>query len=187
MSAEQLPDLVIGYIAANLRRIRLKEGLTQERLAELAGVDLTYVQRVERGSQNLTVRTMVRLAQALDVQPSRLLRECKPAERQTGRPPKKRRVRGYPARLTRSQPASEAQACVTRRTGECNHSAAHGGTHELSLAGVRAVTRSAVQLNTCTKSAGFAAPVQSLRSRASTAGWPRSQAFSAVGPSIRLV
>jgi transcriptional regulator with XRE-family HTH domain len=45
----------------------------QERLAEAAGLDRTYVGRIERGEHNLTVLTILALADALDVSGGTLL------------------------------------------------------------------------------------------------------------------
>jgi transcriptional regulator with XRE-family HTH domain len=39
--------------------------LTQEAAAARAGIDLKHWQRIERGSVNITMRTMVRVAAAL--------------------------------------------------------------------------------------------------------------------------
>lgn len=46
---------------------RQAHGLTQARLAELAGVHRTTISRIERGSWQATFDTMVRLAKALGV------------------------------------------------------------------------------------------------------------------------
>jgi transcriptional regulator with XRE-family HTH domain len=48
-----------------VRRLRLRAGLTQENLAELAGLDHTYVQAVERVRTNFTIEVLVALADAL--------------------------------------------------------------------------------------------------------------------------
>lgn len=53
--------------ADNLRELRNSRGLTQEELAEKAGLHRTYVGSVERGERNLTLESMRRLAEALDV------------------------------------------------------------------------------------------------------------------------
>lgn len=55
---------IIGW---NLRRLRVAQGLSQERLALAAGIDRAYVGRVERGSENVTVTTLEALATALGV------------------------------------------------------------------------------------------------------------------------
>jgi len=77
-------------IAANVRRVRERRGLTQEALAERAGQDLSYLQRVERGATNLSMRVLLALAMALDVPPSLLLRKARLPPAKRGRPPKKK-------------------------------------------------------------------------------------------------
>lgn len=46
------------------RRIRL--GLTQEKLAELAGMHFTYVSSTERGERNISLTNIAKLANALE-------------------------------------------------------------------------------------------------------------------------
>lgn len=48
-----------------LREIRQKKGISQERLAELAGLHRTYVSSVERGERNISLENIDRLAIAL--------------------------------------------------------------------------------------------------------------------------
>lgn len=55
-------------VAWNLRKIRVSRGISQEVLAVDAGVDRTYVSRVERGLENPTVGVVERLALALSVE-----------------------------------------------------------------------------------------------------------------------
>jgi transcriptional regulator with XRE-family HTH domain len=50
-----------------LRGARRRAGVSQERLAELAGLDRTYVSGVERGVRNPTLLTLVRLCDALGI------------------------------------------------------------------------------------------------------------------------
>ncbi len=54
-------------VAWNLRRIRVRRGLSQERLAFDAGVDRSYVGGLEREEQNPTVDLLDRLAHTLSV------------------------------------------------------------------------------------------------------------------------
>ncbi len=53
-------------MARNLRRLRVRRGLSQENLAVDAGIDRTYVSRLERGLENPTIAVLERLAEALD-------------------------------------------------------------------------------------------------------------------------
>jgi transcriptional regulator with XRE-family HTH domain len=62
-----------ALVAWNLRRLRVKRALSQEALAVDAGVDRSYVGRIERGVENPTVETLDRLAKALAVPAAELL------------------------------------------------------------------------------------------------------------------
>ena len=55
-------------VAWNVRRLRVERGLAQEALAVDAGIDRTYISRMERGMENPTVAVLERMAQALDVE-----------------------------------------------------------------------------------------------------------------------
>lgn len=59
-----------------VRAVRERRGLSQEALGFEADLDRTYVSGVERGIRNPTLTTILRLADALDVQPSRLLKNA---------------------------------------------------------------------------------------------------------------
>ncbi len=50
-----------------LRQVRLRAGVSQEKLAELAGLHRTYVSSVERGKRNISLLNIDRLALALGV------------------------------------------------------------------------------------------------------------------------
>lgn len=64
----------LAYIfAANVRRFRLGLGLSQEELAELAGVHRTYIGMLERCEKNVTIYNIERVANALKVSPPLLL------------------------------------------------------------------------------------------------------------------
>ena len=57
-----------ALVARNLRRLRVRQNLSQENLAVDAGVDLSYVSRLERGLENPTVGILERLGRALDAE-----------------------------------------------------------------------------------------------------------------------
>ena len=56
-------------IAANVRRLRLERGFTQEQLAHECELDLTYIGGIERGRRNPSVKVIGKLATALGVHP----------------------------------------------------------------------------------------------------------------------
>ena len=53
--------------ARHIRKLREAKGLSQEALADIAGLHRTYISSVERGEKNFTVDTLERLAEALSV------------------------------------------------------------------------------------------------------------------------
>jgi transcriptional regulator with XRE-family HTH domain len=63
-----------AIVGDNVRRFRQERGLTQEQLGFEAEIDLTYVGGIERGRRNPSLMVMVRLADALGVEPERLLK-----------------------------------------------------------------------------------------------------------------
>ena len=71
-------------LGLQVRVLRTARELTQDQLADLAGLDRTYISRVERGAHNITVLTLVRVAQALDVAPGELLDSAAEDSRFTG-------------------------------------------------------------------------------------------------------
>lgn len=58
-----------------LRNVRERRGLSQEALADLAGLHRTYVSSIERGQRNVGLDNVIRLAAALDVPPSALFED----------------------------------------------------------------------------------------------------------------
>jgi transcriptional regulator with XRE-family HTH domain len=64
--------------AQRLRQIRQIKMLSQEELADLAGLHRTYIGSVERSERNISIDNMERLAKALEVDITELLREALP-------------------------------------------------------------------------------------------------------------
>ena len=67
-------DAVV-YIGQQLKNARTRRLLTQEELAEKAGVSAATVVNIERDKQEPQFRTIRKLAKALDVDPTELLGE----------------------------------------------------------------------------------------------------------------
>ena len=66
-------ELVVLF-GRNVRRLRDAAGVSQEELAFRAGMKRTYLSDLERGTRNPSVRALGRIAEALNVEPSELLR-----------------------------------------------------------------------------------------------------------------
>ena len=64
-------------VGQNLKRIRLKKGLTQEQFADVSGFSQQYLSGLESGHRNPTVVTVYELAVALGVSHLDLLRPTK--------------------------------------------------------------------------------------------------------------
>lgn len=60
-------DRVIRGLGRRVAELRVKAGSTQEELAERMKLPVKYLQRIESGAQNLSVRTLVRFANSLGV------------------------------------------------------------------------------------------------------------------------
>jgi len=61
-------------VAENIRNLRKSHGLSQETLADAAGLHRTYIGSVERGERNLSLDNIGKIATALGVSADRLLR-----------------------------------------------------------------------------------------------------------------
>jgi transcriptional regulator with XRE-family HTH domain len=64
---------VVVYVGEKLKQIRTRRLLTQEELAEKAGVSAATVVNVERNNQEPHFRTIRKLAKALEIDPTELL------------------------------------------------------------------------------------------------------------------
>ena len=58
---------------ARIRQERVRLGISQEELADRAGLHRTYIGGVERGERNVGLLNLIRLARALDIAPGDLL------------------------------------------------------------------------------------------------------------------
>ena len=73
-AAQQAAEEVYSLFGNSVRTIRRANDLTQAELAARAGMNKTYLVRIESGDKNLTLRTAQRLACALDVELTVLLK-----------------------------------------------------------------------------------------------------------------
>lgn len=62
-------DDFLTWFGSRIRSLRQQKQLSQEELAQLAGIDRTYIGSVERGERNLSLLNIKRLADALGTNP----------------------------------------------------------------------------------------------------------------------
>jgi transcriptional regulator with XRE-family HTH domain len=65
-------DEILRLFGERLRELRTERGLSQERLAELAGLDRNYIGQIERAERNVALVNIIRIAKALDIEPAAL-------------------------------------------------------------------------------------------------------------------
>jgi len=66
---------ILAIFGQRVRNERLKQGLSQEQLAEKAGLHRTYIGMIERAEKNITLINIEKLAKALEMSPDALLKE----------------------------------------------------------------------------------------------------------------
>ena len=69
--------LLLQKLGKNIRRERVARKLTQEKLSELSGMDITNLQRIEAGKYNTKILTLIRLKEAMDVDWDQLVPDLK--------------------------------------------------------------------------------------------------------------
>lgn len=63
---------IAKLIGQRIRNYRMQQGLSQEKLAELAGCHPTYIGQLERGEKNATIESIEKIATALNISLSTL-------------------------------------------------------------------------------------------------------------------
>lgn len=63
-------EVIFGKV---LRQLREEKGLTQEKMAELAEIDRTYIYRLENGLRSPSLDVIFRLADSMNVSPGAIL------------------------------------------------------------------------------------------------------------------
>jgi len=77
MAPDTALDRVLQEVGGVIRRRREDIGLSQEELGHLCDLHRTYIGSVERGERNLTLSSLLAIAQALQLAPHELLRRAK--------------------------------------------------------------------------------------------------------------
>jgi transcriptional regulator with XRE-family HTH domain len=75
--AMPVKDRTLTAFGRNVARLRDERGLSQDKLAEKADLDRTYISGIERGVRNPGIKIVLRIAKALNVSLTEL---CKGVE-----------------------------------------------------------------------------------------------------------
>lgn len=66
-------ETFIASLGIHIRQIRERKNLSQQDLADDCGISKSQIARIERAKINTTVKTLVKIANALEVEPKELL------------------------------------------------------------------------------------------------------------------
>ncbi len=72
MTGEAIDEGPSGRVGVRLRELRDREGLTQDRLAKLSGLQSSIIGRLERGQHEPRLSSVLSVARGLGVSPSEL-------------------------------------------------------------------------------------------------------------------
>lgn len=87
-------DDTLKNVGRRVAELREKAGLTQAQQAERFGFELKYLQRIEAGGENLTIRSLVKIADVFGVAVTELFRQARSKQAGPGRPPRKTASKG---------------------------------------------------------------------------------------------
>jgi transcriptional regulator with XRE-family HTH domain len=73
-------DILLSQIGLRLLRRRQELGMTQRELAKKVDISQTNISHIEQGEQNITLRTLWRVAEALDTTVLELMGGPPPSE-----------------------------------------------------------------------------------------------------------
>ena len=60
-------------LGIHIRQIRERKNLSQQNLADICDLPKTTIGRIERAEMNTTIKTLVKVANALEIEPKELL------------------------------------------------------------------------------------------------------------------
>jgi transcriptional regulator with XRE-family HTH domain len=79
---ERRTDTLAGSLGDQITRMRIRQGWSQIKLADLLGYDERYIRQLEQGSKSPTLRTLINIAHAFGISVSTLIKR---AERSVSR------------------------------------------------------------------------------------------------------
>lgn len=76
----------LRWLGANVARLRQRHGWTQADLAHRVHIERSFLQKIERGKKEPSLKTVFHLASALEVAPQHLFPRAEPLPIKPGRP-----------------------------------------------------------------------------------------------------
>ena len=70
-------DPKVVAFGSRVRQLRKEQGISQDRLALMAGIDRSYMGKIERGEFNLTLTKIYQISEALNIEVTALFKESK--------------------------------------------------------------------------------------------------------------
>jgi len=74
-------NITAELVGKIIQEYRIKAGLSQDVLSGLAGLDRTHYSKIERGERMPTIITLFKIAQALDISPSEIIKTIEEIEK----------------------------------------------------------------------------------------------------------
>lgn len=67
-------EVFIQRLGLKIKELRTQQGITQETLSGICDVDIRTIQRIEKGQQNITMKILFSIADALAIEPNELVK-----------------------------------------------------------------------------------------------------------------
>ncbi len=74
----RVPSAAAAFVGTRIAHFRARQGMTQDQLAVAADIDSSNIRSYESGRAMMNVRSLVRIATALEVTPGELIDELTP-------------------------------------------------------------------------------------------------------------
>lgn len=69
-------DHLLGPLGEAVRKARADRGVSQEKLANMTGIERSHMGRIERGEANISFLNLMKIAQALNAELSAILKSA---------------------------------------------------------------------------------------------------------------
>jgi XRE family transcriptional regulator, regulator of sulfur utilization len=80
-SDQKEAETFVKRLGEKIRLLRVEQGLSQEKLGELAELNSNYIGQIERGEKSISVFTLKKIAEGLSMSLEELFRMIDPADR----------------------------------------------------------------------------------------------------------